>query len=183
LDHFSGESAVGLFSAAASVQAGGTLLMTAFGQSVTPKLARLHKTGDSRAFMSIVFVMIAWASAAGTLLVLTAVVVGYDFLRLLFGPEYAEHQVAFVWLSISAALWYVTSALGYAATAAEQIRIQPFALLIVLGTGIAACAYFVPIYGIRGAAVSSCISALIACLLYAAACIRAVMKMRYVYAV
>ena len=166
LQHYWGEYGVGLFSAVISLQAAGSVFINALGHSATPRLARYYGDHNSAAFFSLLRKLVIGALVPGFIMVLSAALAGERILELLFGVPYQREQVTFVWLSAAGAIWYVTSVLGYAATARGQVRFQPAALIIVTATAVGASWYAVPRYGIQGAAAATVPPAMVACLCY-----------------
>jgi len=166
--HHLGERALGLFAGIASLQGAGMVLVNAMGQSAAPRLARYHLLGDHRAFWSLLRRMLAIASVPGALLIGGALLAGNAVPRLLFGPAYAHEQSVFVWLTLSMAIWFLASVLGYGATASRRIHFQPYALAAVAVTTLSVCLFAVPRYGILGGAIASAASAVVGCLFFTA---------------
>lgn len=164
--HDLGEGALGLFAAVASLQAAGTVFVSAIGQTASPRLARYHFLGDHHSFRLLVQRLLAIAVLPGLLLIGVALVSGDAVPRLLFGPAFAHQGVVFLWLSVSMTTWLIVSVLGYAATAMRRIRFQPYVLGFVAVTTLMVCVFTVPRYGISGAAIAAAISAAVGCLLF-----------------
>jgi O-antigen/teichoic acid export membrane protein len=93
---------------------------------------------------------------------LIAAVAGHRVLSLLYSPEFAEHSGLLVRLMVAAALWYITSILGYAATAKRKIRKQPIVLLTTILISALSCYWLVPTAGLLGAANSMLITSAVA---------------------
>lgn len=164
--HDMGEGALGLYAAVASLQAAGTLLVNAMGQTSSPRLARYYFLRDHRSFRLLFLRFLAVALLPGLVLIGVALVAGDAVPRIMFGPAFAHQGIVFLWLSLSMALWLMTSVFGYTATAMRRIRFQPYALALVAGTTCVMCAFTVPKYGILGGAIAAAISATIACSLF-----------------
>jgi len=165
--HDLGEGSLGLFAAVASLQAAGAVLVSAMGQTSSPRLARYYFLRDNRSFRSLFRKFLAIAALPGAALVGEAWVAGDAVPRMIFGPLFSHQGTVFVWLSFSMAIWLITSVLGYAATATRRIRFQPYALGLVAITTWGMCAFAVPRYGILGGAIASATSAMVGCVLFA----------------
>jgi O-antigen/teichoic acid export membrane protein len=164
--HDLGEGSLGLFAAVASLQAAGVVLVSAMGQTSSPRLARYYFLRDDRSFRSLFRKFLALAALPGIVLVCVAWVAGDAVPGMIFGPAFSHQGTVFKWLSFSMALWLVVSVLGYTATATRRIRFQPYALGLVAITTWAMCAFAVPRYGIVGGAIASATSAMVGCVLF-----------------
>jgi len=143
---------LGIFAAIANFNAAGTTVISALGQSATPRLASLYAEGDYRQFRR----LLARLAGIGLLLgvggVMGALFWGHDILRLVYGSQFSAKSGVLVWVMASAAAGYVASFLGYGLTAARRFKIQlPIfggltALTVVL------CFWLVPRAGAVGAA-------------------------------
>jgi len=124
LDHFSGERALGIFAALVYLIVIGNRFMLSLGQSVAPRLARHHVSGDGRAFRQLYFRMLAVAVVFGTVGIAAARIAGDRILGLLYGPDYAEYNQVFVWIMVAAAFHYLVIFMDYAMIATRWTRIQ-----------------------------------------------------------
>ncbi|MCR4412030.1 MAG: oligosaccharide flippase family protein [Thermoguttaceae bacterium] len=149
-----GERELGIFAAMAWFVAIGTQVMTALGQSASPRLARHWAEGDRAAFHRLVRRLLAVGAAAGTLGVATAAVFGRPLLGALYRPEYAGHPAVFVCVMGAGGLLYLNSVLGFAATASRRIAGQPVVLGACVTLSLAACAALVPPWGMLGGALA-----------------------------
>jgi len=166
--HDLGEAPLGVFAAVASLQAAGSVLVNALGQTAAPRLARYHVAGDRMLFRSFLAKLLLIALVPGVAIIVVALAAGDAVPRVVFGPAFAHERTVFVWLSLSMAIWLVTSILGYGATASRRIQLQPYVLAAVAATTLVVSAFAVPRYGILGAAVGGTFSAALCCILYAA---------------
>ena len=166
--HNLGEGALGLYAAVASLQAAGTVLVNAMGQTFSPRLALYYFLRDYRSFRLLSWRFSAIALVPGIGLIGVALVTGDAVPRILFGQAFGRQGGVFLWLSLAMAIWLMTSVLGFVATAIRRIRFQPYALALVAATTWGTCAFAVPRYGILGGAIAAATSATVGCLLFLA---------------
>jgi O-antigen/teichoic acid export membrane protein len=152
LEHHVGVGDLGIFAALASVVTAGNLVISALGQSASPRLARHLHAGDLAAFRRVLGRLLVMGAVLGAFGVAFAVVLGRPALHLLFGSDYANRADVFVWLMAAGAVGYVGSFLGYAATAARRFRVQLPLFSFTLAIAAAASFWLVPRHGLLGAA-------------------------------
>ncbi len=156
-----GAYTLGIFAPLAQLIAAGYLVVNALGQSATPRLAKLHASGDRQRFRRLLLTMLATAIVLCLLGLLLSEVAGRQVLTLLYSVEYAAHVDLLYLFVILAGLQFVGSFLGYAMTAARRYRIQ---LPLFVATTIvctAASWLLIPTYGLRGAIWALMASALV----------------------
>ncbi len=168
-----GESLLGIFSAISYLMVAGTMVLSALGQSATPRMARFFADDDRPGFARLVLRLSGFSAALGTAGVLFAWAFGEPFLRLVYGPEYAPYTTEFLAIMVAAVPGLVMSALGFAVTATRSFDPQPFALAVLVGVCVAACAYFVPEGGILGAAIAIGLTYTVGCLAFGGLLLRA----------
>jgi O-antigen/teichoic acid export membrane protein len=152
LEAFGGSKALGAFAALSSFVSVGIVMVGALGQSASPRMARRFAGGEYPAFLRLVAGVSLAALAVGALGWIVSVAAGASLLGLLLGEQYRPYAHELVWLMATGIVAYVASALGYALTAARQIRVQVPMLLVACLT-VAGMAYLlVPGHGILGAA-------------------------------
>jgi O-antigen/teichoic acid export membrane protein len=153
-----GSRELGIFAAMAYLQVVGTTLVSALGQSASPRLAQYHHLANHRAFKQLMVKLMSIAVGIGSLGVVIAQFYGKELLSMIYSSEFAEHSDIFVWLMVATGLLYVVSFLGYAATAQRKIRLQPVVLLTSVASSLVACQLLVPNYGLTGAAIATIIT-------------------------
>jgi len=162
LAKYSGEASVGVFSALMYCIVAGNLVMSAMGQTASPRLAKLHYDGDLRALSALLAKLVAFGAVTGIIGLIAVKVAGAQILTLLYRPEYALHVRAFFWLMAAGAIMNVSGIIGVAVTAMQGFRQQVWIQLGCLATGLIASAVLVPSMGILGAAFSVLILAVAA---------------------
>ncbi len=167
IEYFRTESDLGIFTAITYLMVAGTTVISAVGQAASPRLAFYHAGSDSRAFRSLTGKLLALSIIIGATGVLVAIIAGREVLTILYSPEYGARADVFVWVMLGAGLWYITSVLGYAATARRRIGYQPIALVAIVLASIISCYALIPAYGLWGAAISTTISSSVGVLAYA----------------
>jgi len=151
IERYLGERELGIFAAIAYSQIAGTTLVSALGESASPRLAKYYAAGNSLAFRMLLLRLLGIGALLGGAGVLVALVAGRELLALLYRPEYAEYEV-FVRLMVAVGIMYLDSFLGYGMTAARYFRAQiPLAALATIST-VLACLWLIPSDGLRGAA-------------------------------
>lgn len=156
-----GVSALGIFGSLAYITIAGDTVVMAMGHATTPRLARHFLQHETRQFLRLILILIGILLVMSLVGVLVSVVIGREFLTLLYQPEYAERADVFVWLMIAAGVIYLGSFLGYVLTAIGAYRSQLVLVgIIALFTG-AASFVLIPDYGLTGAALAMLIGGLI----------------------
>ena len=159
--HYWNEKELGYFAAMAYLMTAGNMVISALGQSASPRLAQHYANRDRRAFRQLLFKLVGIGVALGVAGVALAALWGRQVLTLLYRPEYANRVEVFVWLMVAAGVGYVASMLGYGATARRNLKWQPAALLPTILTGAAVCRLLVPSLGILGAAFGTVASSVV----------------------
>lgn len=165
--HIMGEQMLGIFAAVAYIERAGITVVSALGQSASPHLARAYASGNSIAFRRLLTRLVQVGCMLGLGGVLVALTIGEPLLALLYQPEYARVDI-FVWVMVAAGLGYITSFLGYAATASRIIVWQPLVLGISAGVVLCVSLLLIPSLGLLGAALAMAASSATAVLGYSA---------------
>jgi O-antigen/teichoic acid export membrane protein len=153
----------GIFSSLANLIAAGSVVIGAIGQCATPRLARSFADGDLRTFRSLLWVLVLTSLGLGATGLAIASTVGRQALTLVYRTEYAARQDILIWLMAASGMIYLGSTMGVALTAARCLRPQLPLFAVAAGSTALACFVLVPIWGLRGAAVSIFVSAIIQC--------------------
>ena len=166
LQKYAGEASVGVFSALMYCIVAMNMVTGALGQTASPRLAKLHCSGDFRGFCVLLGKLVAFGAAIGICGLIVVKVAGAWILKLLYRPEYALHADAFFWLMAAGAILNVSGSLGVAVTAMQSFKQQVWIQLGCLAAGLAASAALIPSMGILGAAFSVLILAVAALIGY-----------------
>ncbi len=161
IEQYLGERELGIFAAIAYLMVAANMVVLALGESTSARLAKYYAEGNRVAFRDLLLKLVGIATLIGLSGVLVASVLGKQILTLLYQPEYAKHTNLFVWLMIGSGMNHVSSFLGYGMTSARYFRIQMPLFGIVTSISAVACFWFIPAYGLQGAAIAILISAII----------------------
>jgi len=168
------ERSVGLYSALAYLPVIGSTVVTAVGQSVSPRMAQIWTGQNKQAFRMFVARLTVAAGVLGILAVLVSALVGKPVVQLLYNAEYASKSSILVWLMVAAIFSYVTSFLEVGLTTVRALRSQAMAMALSTGITAAACVLLIPRFGLLGAAYSNIAGAAARALLCAVALHRAI---------
>ena len=161
IERYLGERELGFFAAIAYLMVAGNMVVSALGQSASPRLAKYYAAKNSRAFRQLLVRLVGIAALLGGLAVIAALVAGSQILTLLYQPEYAQYTDLFVWLMVAAGISYISSFLGYGMTAARYFRVQMPLFVVGTATSALACLWLIPTFGLQGAAIALILSAVI----------------------
>lgn len=115
---------LGVFAALGYTLVAGTMVVNAFGQSASPRLALYSSQGRRREFRRLSNRLMLIGMALGASGLLVALVFGRQVITIVYGREYAQNFGLFLWLMIAAAFSYMASFAGYSLTAARHFRVQ-----------------------------------------------------------
>lgn len=166
VEHYLGTATLGVFASITYISAAAGTLITAIGQSASPRLAKHYAAGNTAAFCALVGQLLAMVAATGLGLAGLMAVAGGPILRLLYGAELAGHAPVAVALILAAALGNLSGPLGRALDAMRQfwghmaVRVAGILMLVGLLPGL------VQGYGLKGVAVAMALSAGFSILLY-----------------
>jgi O-antigen/teichoic acid export membrane protein len=149
-----GTRELGLFAAVAYVLVAGNMVISALGQSASPRLARNFAAGNNAAYCRLLLRLLGMGLLLGALAYGAAVVAGPLVLTMLYTPEYAQYSNILCYIAALSGFTYVNSFLGYGMTAARQFRIQPYLALLSAGSCAIAAACCVRPLGLSGAVVA-----------------------------
>jgi O-antigen/teichoic acid export membrane protein len=160
LQHFYGEQTVGMYAAMASLAAGGSMLICAFGESASPRLAKYYAAGQVADFQSLLLNLVGISAALGGVAVATVYWWGSEIMRVLYRPDYAVHHEVFMWIIAAAGLGYIGSSFGYALTAARYMKVQVPLFFVTTAITTIACTSWIPVHGMKGSAQAMFLSVL-----------------------
>lgn len=158
IERFIGESGVGIFAAIAYLITAGTIVISALGQSASPRMARLYANDQLREFRRLEIRLLLIALLLGVLGVVLSLVAGGAILSSLYQPEYGEYADVLAILALAGGIGFASSFAGYSITAARRFRVQPIITGAVLLVTATSCLVLIPLLGLRGAALAIVIS-------------------------
>jgi O-antigen/teichoic acid export membrane protein len=154
VEHYLGTRGLGVFAAMAAFLMAGSTVVSALGQSFTPRLARYFSQRDMVRFRQLALTLVGLALALGVVGVAGAMVAGGFALRLFYRAEYGAYGRVLAELMGAAALVYVAAALGFVITSARSFLAQMPLLALVVATSTVAGWLLVPVMGLSGAALA-----------------------------
>ena len=146
-----GLEALGLFAAMAHFVVAGRMIIDAFCQAASPRLADLYAAGDRAAFRRLLVRLMGVSLLPGLGGLLVAIAFGRELLSLVYGPRFADAADIFPWIMLVAVVLYAQTPFGYGLTAMHQFRVQPLIFGLAVVVNAAGCLVLVPRYGLLGA--------------------------------
>lgn len=151
IKYYLNTEALGLFVALAYFIIIGDMVVNAFGQASSPKLASYYSDNNIKSFKNLFGEMALFSFAIGFISVLGSLFLGHKILRLIYGPEFIANSNIFPWIMTVSIFSYTASCVGYAMTASRQFRIQPIIFFMAFIVNIIGCFIFIPHYQLLGA--------------------------------
>ncbi|SDN56909.1 lipopolysaccharide biosynthesis protein [Bacillus sp. OK048] len=176
IEHYAGLEQLAYFSALIYILFAGNIVINAFGQSASPRLASFYINGDFKKFLRLVFMLLSIGLFCGVIGYVIASIWGKQLLTIIYSSEYAAYQSVFTLLMFASILLYTSSFLGYILTSMRKFKIQPFLSLFWIVITIAVSALLIPKFGINGAAYVTIATAAAQCLSLATVIIYEVSK-------
>ena len=161
IEHHLGDRELGIFSALSYLMVAGNIVVSALGQSASPRLAQYYAAGKSKDFQNLIVKTVLVGALLGGVSVFVAAIAGQQILTILHRPEYAERGYLFLLLMIAGGISYVASFLGYGMTAAQYFRVQMPLFTVATGISALTCFWLIPSQGLVGAAIASIVSAIV----------------------
>jgi O-antigen/teichoic acid export membrane protein len=161
IQHYLGQSDLGIYSALNYIPTALLMLTTALGNAVFATLVRLYFHGDLVTFRRLILRGSGVCLAIGMAGLTVSAVAGSQVLAFLYRPEYGRHVDVLLWLMLAAAVGSVTTFLGCAMTATSQFRVQLVLFLVVAASSAGSCCLMIPRLGLAGAAIAALIAMII----------------------
>lgn len=155
IEHHLGSEQLGLFSAIAYLLVAGNTVVSALGQSASPRLARYFAQRDRRSFLVLLGRLLLIGLGLGMLGILAAWFFGREILTLLYTPQYAERADVFLLVMVTATFSYLASFLGYGMTATRSFSPQLPLFALVTASTFVASLLLVPKVGLMGAVLAT----------------------------
>ncbi len=179
IEQYLGERQLGIFSALAYLMVTGVMVVSALGESASPKLAKYYAEGNKVAFRTLLLKLIGIAALLGGTIVLMAVIAGEQILTLLYKPEYAEQTNLFIWLMLAAGVGYISSFIGYGISAARYFRIQIPLFTGVVTISAISCLWLLPKMGLLGAAIALLLAAIVQLIISSGVIVYALSRLKH----
>jgi O-antigen/teichoic acid export membrane protein len=156
-----GSAELGIFSAIASLLSAGTLVISAFGQSVFVPAAQAYRASNRTKFREFILLAVAAGAALGGAGIVVAALFGRTILAHLLRPEYGEHADVFVRLMMAGTVTFAASGVGYVITAARSLQPQIPVLAATAVSAALMAVWMIPKQGLMGAADAMLVSAVV----------------------
>jgi len=150
LDKFYGKEEVGYFAAISSLLVILTMMVSALGQSVSPRLAKYYSEENIPAFKRLLGQVLTFGVFIGAAGILASFLFGKIILSLMFTPAYAEFNNIFIRLTVAAAILVLFTFMNLGLQATRNFKITMLIYAIAAGTGIFCSMVLIPSYGMVG---------------------------------
>jgi O-antigen/teichoic acid export membrane protein len=171
-----GNEALGGFAVAGSLMVAMSLVVGAISQAASPRMARYHAAGNSKALRRLLGSVSLWLAGVMVISLLVMAVAGRWVIGLLFGPAYTPFADVALCLMLAAGLRNFSIFLGRAIASMRRFRTS----LLLRGAGIAVLVLLLPGWidwlGLMGAAWALTLSWLITVLFSLAAVLHEVRR-------
>jgi O-antigen/teichoic acid export membrane protein len=161
LQHFRGISELGIFSALGYVVVVITLLVNALGQSAVVRLSTYFAKGKAHDFSRLLMRMSVLCVAAAGIGLALCQLIGHSVIRLVYGREYAAHIGLLKLFIVASGISAIAAVLSFGMTAARRFCAQLPVLLATISTCATAVWFLTPRWGMTGAAIALCLSAVV----------------------
>ncbi|SDO05760.1 oligosaccharide flippase family protein [Alkalicoccus daliensis] len=151
LEYYIGQEALGYFAALAYLIIAGNTVISALGQSATPRLAKYYASGNTYSFRKLIYKLILIGLLVGSLALMGAIIMGEEILTILYQEDYANYSYVFILIMIAGVIKYVASFLGYGITATRSFKIQPLIGGVYVSASLIGGYLLIPSYGLEGA--------------------------------
>ncbi len=152
VERYWGEKTLGIFAAIAYLTQAGSIVVSALGQSASPRLAQHFATHNLHAFRRLMIKLIGIGLALGIIGAGVVAIAGQPILTILYKPEYSQYATDALWITIAGAVSYLTSFISYGTVSIRYFKIQPIMFGVSIIINIVLCQLLIPQYGIKGAA-------------------------------
>jgi len=146
-----GFESLGVFAAMAYVVTGANRCVESLGYSAAAPLAKKF-VNDRSSYIALMSKIVAIASSMALFAILFCIFFGKQFLAVVYKQDYAQYPDVFVWLMGIAGGNMICSMLQNGITAAKRFKSQVPLNIFTLLICFIGCYYFVPNYGMKGAA-------------------------------
>lgn len=153
IEHFHNTETLGLFAAISHIAIGLTLLSTTLGQAARPRLA-VYRTTSAHNYYQLLQKLLFISLILGAGAIVGAVLVGKDFLRLLYGPDFISLDKAFIWLMFFFTFSSLRLIMHVAIQSLRIFFVQPITFAVGLVTITISGFILIPQYEVTGGAIA-----------------------------
>jgi O-antigen/teichoic acid export membrane protein len=161
LEHYLGESKLGIFASLAYLGTAASLVINALGQSAAARLSRMFADRQFEAFTSLLRKFALLGALIGVIGVPAGAIFGRAALSMLYRPEYGNYLNVFLIVIATTSVLAVASFLGYGVTAARSFKMPMLVNGATTLTTTTLSLSLVPRFGLMGAAIALLLAALV----------------------
>lgn len=154
IQSYLGTTSVGLFSSISYIVIAGNTVITALGQSISPRLSKYYSEGNVSGYKHLLSKMLIISVILGLLGIFVVLLFGEFILSLIYTKEYKGLNNIFLLVMISACFSYLSSIFGFSMTAARKFNVQPILFITVLCVCLLSSMLLIPNFGLYGAALT-----------------------------
>ena len=107
IESFLGTRNLGYFAALSYPMTAGFMVVSAIGQSASPRLAKYYAMGNRRAFQRLIVQFLGLVVVLGVIGVVGVAWLGREILTLLYRSDYANYNGVFIWIAIASSLQFL----------------------------------------------------------------------------
>ena len=152
IQSFLGEQQLGIFAASAYFILIGAYVISALGQSASPRLAHHYQSGDFAKFRRLRNQLIGLGALLGAIGILVVWLGGGFILNFAYGSKYAQQADVLLILMIASALQYTFMFLGTTLNVMRRFQFHAYIQTLSIGMTVLLSIILIKDYGIRGAA-------------------------------
>lgn len=171
-----GERELGIFAAIVYLLYAGNVVVSALGQSASPRLAQYYINNEPRKYISLLMKLVLIGACIGVVGIAVSVFFGKQILTFIYQAEYGNYANVMRWIMVGGLISFMSFFLGYGMTASRSLKVQPFICASLCLLTYVFGMVLIPRYGILGAAWLMPIVGLVQMVLTLAINIRAVVK-------
>ncbi|SDN32349.1 Membrane protein involved in the export of O-antigen and teichoic acid [Paenibacillus sp. yr247] len=178
LEQYVGIKELGIFASISNLMIAGATIVSALGQSASPKLVKYFGEGNRKSFTSLLLKMIGIAILVAVCGFIISLLFGERLLVLIFSKDFIGYEHILLITILSAGIGFIASFLGDGLNAARAYKIQvPIIIVSVLSCLV--CSYLlIPTKGLEGAAFVLVITSVLNMLLMGIILIGKIRKMK-----
>jgi O-antigen/teichoic acid export membrane protein len=157
IGYFTDTTNVGIYSVAVSISNVTSFILVAINTVFAPRISALYHQNKLKELKNIYSFVTKWGLAA-TLVLFSAIVLYPDAIMLSFGKDFLNGSYALIIISFGHIVNMAVGSAGYINIMTGYRKIELYNSISVLLLNVTLNYFFIPIYGIEGAAVASLVS-------------------------
>lgn len=146
--------ALGYFASISYLVFIGSKFIDSIGNALLPRLAILYNQKNVPKFKKYLLNLVSISFVIGIILIILSMLIGDYLLYIIYGPEFFDYRELLILIMIYGMFNYVSYSLMVALNAMRKFKIQPYLGVLWLLVSIISLIYFIPKYGLIGAALA-----------------------------